>query len=116
MNINWLNDVDFYVRWSLDLSVGLGLVLIAIKSANRAYFPFSFAFFSGFNVLFISIATKAVLMLIFEEWVLVELPAGINESKWLAYSIFRESLSHFVIGIAVITLLAWVLKKKKNRI
>jgi len=112
----WLNEWNSYIRWTADNLIGLGLVLFIIKSINRAYFPFSFAFFSGFNVLFVTIAVKGILMLIFKDWIMLEVPDGISGSKWLGYSVFRESLSHFVIGIATVTLLSWLLMKKRMKL
>lgn len=114
VNLWWLADLSFLIRWIVEAMIGLGLVLYSVKLANRAYFPFSFAFFSGFNVLFVAIAIKAVLILIFRNWILTEIPSGIPESKWLAYSIFRESMGHFVIGLVSLAGLSWFFMKKSK--
>jgi len=116
INVSIFNQFPLELRWAFDSIYSQLIVLYFLKKSNGVYFPYSFAFFSGFNTLFIIIFVKALLMIVFSDKVIAVSADGFNSSKLIAYNIFRESIGHFVVGLLIVALLSWIMKKKKNRI
>ncbi len=78
------------------------------KKANSAYFPYRYAWFSGFNTLFVMALVSAVLVLLVKSNELEELSIT---KDFLAMG-FVEFFNLLFLGVLINTALAWVFRKK----
>ncbi|MEX2597552.1 MAG: hypothetical protein WEC59_11540 [Salibacteraceae bacterium] len=108
----FLPNLDVLWRWFGVSIIVLAFILFNTKMRNKAFFPFRFAFLSGFNSIFVMVVVQALLILLFSAQVLPSAPDPKLELKWKFYQVFTESLGFMFAALIVNTVLAFTFKKK----
>lgn len=106
--------LDAWIRWNLTAMVVLPISLFFIRKKNVAYFPFSFAFLSGFNVSILMILLHAALLLLFGGDLLPAPPSEDIATKWLFFQVFQESIGFLFIAMVVLLFTSLIFMRRKK--
>lgn len=100
------------LRWAISLALVICGALYSYKQRNTAYFPYSYAWFSGFNVVSAAILTHGLLIMLMTPWLSESL--GVDGWMGMLQVAFLEFIYQAGIGLLLLTLLAAVFYKKKK--
>lgn len=102
------------LRWLVGLTAVILFALISYRNRNPAHFPYSFAWFSGFNVLSAAVLVHALIIMLVHPW-LGDVIGLVGWQAILQGVAFIEFIYQAGMGLLILTLLALVFyKKKKN--
>jgi hypothetical protein len=106
--------VPSWTRWLMCAALLLPISMYFIRKKNRAYFPFSFAFLSGFNLSIVMVLVHVGLLAAFGEEFFPPAPDASVETKWLFFQAFQEGIGFLFIAMVILLLTSLIFMRRKK--